>query len=386
MINSILDTDTYKLTMQQAIAFQHPRVKAKYSFTNRGNTKFPPGFAEELRRLVNGMKTLGLTGNEEKFLRERCYYLKPTYIDLLRGYRYDPDEVNIRQVGHELFVDIEGLWYRTEPWEVPLLATISELYYKMTNQPPLVSSSAGYEQDWKQKATYKFRRMSEAGAVLSDFGTRRRASLEVQDFIVQQLCQTKCGAGTSNVHLAHKYDTTPIGTMAHEWPMAHAALYGYRMATRMMLKGWVREYEGDLGIALPDTFTTEVFLRDFGTQSAKLFDGLRHDSGDWQSFTKKAIAHYESLRIDPTTKIIVYSDALDIDKALEIHTAVKDQVRPRFGIGTHLTNDVGRTPLNIVIKLTSCQGVSVVKLSDTSGKAMGSAESLSHCKYELGLQ
>jgi len=386
MIKSILDTDLYKLTLGAAVAEHYPRVEVEYEFINRNITIFPAGFDQQLRKAVDAMQDLYLTSDEENFLRERCYYLKPNYIDMLRGYRFDPKQVNIRQVAGELFVTVKGPWYLTIYWEVPLLAMISELYFKMMNQSPVEIAPESNELNWKSKSKYKFRLMSDAGCVVSDFGTRRRHSFSVHNFVINIMKDYKCCSGTSNIHLAHKYNLTPIGTMAHEFIMAHACMYGYRRATLESLKAWVKTYKGELGIALPDTFTAEVFLRDFNTMHAKLFDGVRHDSGDWKWFTNLMIEHWKGLRIDPSTKIIVYSDGLTAEKAVEIQQYTRGKIIPRFGIGTHISNDVGRTPLNIVIKLTKCDGRSSVKLSDSPGKVLGDPEAVSHCKYSLGLQ
>lgn len=378
MIESILDTDLYKASMMQSIAHHYPRVDVEYEFINRNKTPFPAGFDQQLRMAVDAMQELFLTAEEEKFLRENCYYLKPNFIDMFRGYRYDPKQVTIRQVGDELFVTIKGPWYLTVLYEVPLLAMISELYYKMLKLPP--------SEDWRSALSHKLCRMSDAGCIVSDFGTRRRHSFEVHDHVVKTMAGVKCCVGTSNVHLAHKYNMIPIGTMAHEWIMGHACMYGYRRATAESLRAWIEVYGGELGVALPDTFTAPVFLRDFNVMYAKLFDGVRHDSGDWKWFTDLMIAHWKSLRIDPATKTIVYSDGLTTDQAIEIQKYAEGKVLPRFGIGTHLTNSVGREPLNIVIKMTKCDGRPAVKLSDSPGKAVGLPEAVSHCKYSLGLQ
>jgi len=378
MITSILNSDLYKFSMMQSIAHHYPHVEVEYEFINRNKTPFPAGFDRQLRIAVDAMQELFLTAEEEEFLRERCYYLKPNFIDMFRGYRYDPKQVTIRQADGELFVGVKGPWYLTCPWEVPLLAMISELYYKMMDQPTVSG--------WQEVAQNKLNRMSDAGCIVSDFGTRRRHSFRVHDYVVKTLARSICCAGTSNVHLAHKYNLTPIGTMAHEFIMGHACMYGYRRATAESLRAWVEVYGGELGIALPDTFTAPVFLRDFNVMYAKLFDGVRHDSGDWKWFTDLMIAHWKSLRIDPTTKTIVYSDGLTADQAIEIQEYAAGKVLPRFGIGTFLTNSVGREPLNIVIKLTKCDGYPSVKLSDSPGKVLGPPEAVSHCKYSLGLQ
>lgn len=377
IIRSILDTDLYKFTQQMAIAGQYPRVDVEYAFIDRGGTTFPDGFAVRLRHEVQMMSHLRLEPHEEEFLRSECYYLKPNYVDMLRGYRFDPTQVEISQEGGKLSVLIRGPWYLTVLWEVPLMATISELYFDMTDQKA--------DPQWEARAIEKFDRMSEAELVVSDFGSRRRFSFGVQDSLVNLLAMARCCAGTSNVYLAWKHGLKAIGTMAHEWGMAHAAMFGYRMATKMMLEAWVREYDGELGIALPDTFTADVFFREFNTLYAKLFDGVRWDSGEWQWFADAAIAHYQSLRIDPMTKAIVFSDSLNDETAIKIGQYCKGKILARFGIGTFLTNDVGCKPLHMVIKMTLCNGRPTVKLSDSSGKALGPAEEILHCKRDLGI-
>ena len=375
IIRSILDTDYYKLSMGSAIAQLYPRATAEYEFINRGNTKFPDGFAKELRHEVDSMSHLTLQKDEEQFLRNT--YLNPTYIDMLRSYTFDPTQVITSQINSNLHVKIRGPWYQTDLWEVPLLSIISELYYQITKQP--ANSS------WTQVLTAKLKRMSEAGCRVSDFGTRRRHSYAVQNTLVKTMKDYDCCIGTSNLDLAHQYGLTPIGTMAHEWIMAHACMFGYQRATTEMLKAWVSVYEGELGIALPDTFTLPVFLRSFGTLYAKLFDGIRQDSGDPKWFTDEVVEHYRKLGIDSRTKTVVYSDALTDLKAIEIQKYAENKVQPRFGIGTALSNDVGCVPLNIVIKMTKCNGIPAVKLSDSPGKETGLTKEVDYCKYSLGI-
>lgn len=390
IIRSILDTDLYKLCMGMCIAHHYPRVPVTYEFINRGGTKFPDGFGQRLRQEVDSMRELHLTSDEEAFLRDKCYYLKPNYIDMFRAYRFDPTQVNIRQVGSKLFITIRGPWYLTVYWEVPLMALISELYYEMTKQPPRGVARLEPKQfpngSWEDAVEHKYRRMDAAGIILSEFGTRRRHSYAVQDYVIKTGKDHRCLAGTSNVHLAYKHGLTPHGTMAHEWVSAHACMFGYRMATKMMLERWVDVYEGELGTALPDTFTTGVFFSEFSTLYAKLFDGIRWDSGDWKWFTDSVVDHYKKLRIDPMAKSIVYSDGLDIDQALEIQEYAEGKIQARFGIGTNLTNSVGRIPLNMVIKLVECDGRPAVKLSDSPGKMTGTPEEIVICKQVLGLQ
>lgn len=386
IIKSILDTDLYKLTMQQAVVKLYPRAKVKYSFINRGNTPFPEGFDEELRKEVKSMEGLALLKDEKNFLLKRCYFLDPTYLDLLYGYRYDSSEVGIIQNGSELSISISGYWHRTILWEVPLMALISELYFKMTNQEP-TKRQKRMENNLEKASKFYMNAMNYA-----DFGTRRRFSYQNQDEVVSDFVSSslhnKNFIGTSNVHLAHKYDLKAIGTHAHEWFSFHAAKYGYKVANAMAMEAWVNVYRGDLGIALPDTFTTEVFFKQFDRKFAKLYDGVRHDSGDPKMFGDNAIKHYEELGIDPKTKSVVFSNNLTTDAAIEIGNYFKTKIKFSFGIGTHFTNDVGVKPLNIVIKMVEAkpendEWIPTIKLSDDEGKHTGDEKEIEIAKHTL---
>jgi len=384
MIMYLTDNDLYKFTMQHAVVKLFPYAKVRYRFINRGQTKFPEGFGENLRKQIHQMADIALTVDEKQFLARKCYYLPPTYLDFLSGYRYDPSEVGIIQTGNEVNISIEGFWYRTILWEVPLMAMVSELYFKMTNAETW--DEAKILSVAQQKAT-KFNML---GINVADFGTRRRYSFKNQDRIVNTMLTygRPSFMGTSNVYFAMKYNLIPIGTHAHEWFMFHAAKYGFKMANKLSLENWVDVFRGDLGIALSDTFTTDVFFRSFDTKFAKLFDGVRHDSGDPIEFADKTIAHYKSLRIDPESKTIVFSDGLDPDTVDTIVKHCRGRIKMSFGIGTNLTNDVGVKPLNIVIKITDARPegqdwISTVKLSDVSGKYTGDLETINLAKSIL---
>jgi len=386
MIQSILDNDLYKFTMQNAVIKIFPRAKVKYQFINRGKTKFPDGFSEKLRKEIAKFSRLKLTDEEKDFLEKKCYYLDPTYLDFLKGYRYDPSEVGVIQKDNELQIHIEGYWYRTILWEVPLMALISELYFKLTNQK--IYDEAKIIDIARKKAT-KFNML---GVNVADFGTRRRYSFENHDRIVKALKNygKPSVIGTSNVFFAKKYDLIPVGTHAHEWFMFHAAKYGYKMSNKLALDNWVHVYRGDLGIALSDTFTSDVFFSTFDTKFAKLFDGLRQDSGNPTEFADKAIAHYKKLRINPKAKTIIFSDGLNIEKVEEIANCCQNKINISFGIGTNFTNDVGVQPLNIVIKIIEAKAegqewTPTIKLSDTKGKYTGNKESIKLCKSLLNI-
>jgi len=384
MLNSILDNDLYKFTMQNAVIKHFPRAKVRFTFINRGKTEFPEGFGEILRSEIYKMGSLSLTDDEKNFLTESCPFLDPTYIDFLGGYKYNASEVGVIQQGGDLQISIEGFWYRTILWEVPLMAMISELYFKMTGKETFDEEKI--KDIARKKATgYKL-----LGINFADFGTRRRYSAKNQDLIVNELKKygSKAFTGTSNVYFAYKYKLTAIGTHAHEWFMFHAAKYGFKMANKISLEKWIDTYRGDLGIALSDTFTTEVFFKTFDLKFAKLFDGVRHDSGDAVEFAHKTIEHYKKLRIDPISKTIVFSDGLNPAEVERITKACRGKIGISFGIGTNFTNDVGVKPLNMVIKITQAKPegqswIHTVKLSDNEGKHTGNVEAIKLCKSVL---
>lgn len=384
IIKSLLDNDLYKLTMQNAVVNLFPHSKVRYQFINRGGTQFPDGFAEKLRKEISKMADLRLTDDEKKFLKEKCYFLPPTYIDFLAGYKFDPSEIGVIQHGGDLQLSIEGYWYRTILWEVPLMALISELYFKMSDEQPYEENKI---KDIVRKKAVKYNML---GIKIADFGTRRRYSFENHDRVVKAL--TNYGkaslTGTSNVYFAKKYGLTPIGTHAHEWFMFHAAKFGCKMANELALENWVNVYRGNLGIALSDTFTTDVFFRSFDTKFAKLFDGVRHDSGDPLEFADKTIAHYQKIKINPQSKVIVFSDGLNPETVEKITKHCRGRIGMSFGIGTNFTNDVGVKPLNIVIKITEAKPegqtwIPTVKLSDVPGKHTGKKSAIETIKKVL---
>ena len=243
------------------------------------------------------------------------------------------------------------------------------------------------------KLEKKVKLSNENKMTYSDFGTRRRFSYDVQEVVIKYLKEhsTYC-TGTSNCHFAMKYDMRPMGTHPHEWFMFHGAQFGYKHANYMALENWVNVYDGDLGTALADTYTTDAFLSNLSRKQAKLFDGVRCDSGNEFEFIDKLILRYKEFGIDPTTKTIIFSNALNFEKALNIANYCKGKIRCSFGIGTNLTNDTGYKPSNIVMKLSKCRMNSnqdwreCIKLSDDMGKHMGSSAELNACLYELNLK
>jgi len=386
-LSSILDNDFYKFTMQYAVVKLFPKAQARYRFINRGKHKFPEGFAERLRESIADMASLRLSKEEKLFFANKCSYIDPTYFDFLQGYRYDPEEVHIEQVGADLTVTIEGFWYRTILWEVPIMSLICELYYEMSDDVRVDDETVC------QIVRDKMAKYDKLNITIADFGTRRRHSYAVHDLVIDTLKSnpSKTFIGTSNVHFAMKYQTTPIGTHAHEWFMFHAAKYGYKMANLLGLEHWSDVYRGDLGIALSDTYTTEVFFKQFDKKLTKLFDGVRHDSGDAIEFARLTIAHYESKGINPRSKTIIFSDGLDYEKVAKIVAFCEGKIGYSFGIGTDFTNDVGLTRMNIVLKMEEAKPedgdwTPVIKLSDEPNKHTGKAEEIKIAKEVLNIK
>lgn len=372
--------------MQFGVTKLYPDVMARYKFINRGEHQFPEGFAEELQKEINAMASLALTKEEKDFFTTNCPYLSPAYLDFLQGYRYDPNEVKITQNGADVEVHVEGYWYRTILWEVPILCLISEVFYKLTNAKRITN------EEITKRTSDKVDLYNRLGVTVAEFGTRRRHSYEVHDVVMKELTnhKGKSFVGTSNVHFAHKYGVKPIGTHAHEWFMFHGARYGFKIANSISLDRWVKVYYGDLGIALTDTYTSDVFFGQFDKKLSKLFDGVRHDSGDPIEFGEKTIAHYEKMGINPLFKTIIFSDGLNSEKVEMITKAFKGRIGLSFGIGTNLTNDTDLKPMNIVMKLTEISSIDikwtgVVKLSDEKNKHTGTPRMIALAKEMLDL-
>ncbi len=375
--------------MQQLILRNFSDVNVKYKFYNRGNTEFPEGFANKLQKHVNALEKLKFHPAEVNFLRMKAPFLKESYLKWLEIFQPNASQVFIKQSGGSLDIEVEGPWCQSIYWEIPLLSIISELYFLETNQHA--------DDNYVERASQKFALLKANGVSFADFGLRRRFSATVHEAVLLEMIKHTRGendlggfVGTSNVNLAYKHNTRPIGTMAHELPMVIAGLYGFRSANEILLKSWQDEFNGDLGIALTDTFTTKVFLQSFNREHANTFDGVRQDSGSPEEFSGLIIEHYKSLGIDPMTKTIIFSDNLNASRAIEIAKYCEGKIKCSFGIGTNFTNDVGVKPLNIVIK-ADCAGrkgqpmLPTVKLSDSIGKITGDTATANKAKYLLGI-
>ncbi|MDQ1274717.1 MAG: nicotinate phosphoribosyltransferase [Euryarchaeota archaeon] len=395
MIESILDNDLYKFTMQMAVLELFPEAEAEYRFTNRGSQRFSEEFVEELRRVIDEeISGLKLTEDEYSWLGEHCPFLKPMYLEYLKNFRFKPEEVEIcltREKG--LDMRIKGPWHSTILWEIVLMAAVSELYFT-TIEKEWNGSEENSDKSESVLAAYG-EKILEIGKVLeenncffAEFGTRRRRSFELHDQVMESLMQIKTLTGTSNVYFAKKYGVKPIGTVGHEWVMGTSALVGLRYANRFAFENWVEVYKGDLGIALTDTFGSEAFFKDMDLKLSKIYDGFRHDSGDPFAFVDRVIEHYRKMGIAPMKKVIVFSDALDAEAAVRLKKYCEGKINCSFGIGTSLTNNSEffreSPPLNMVIKLHSINGIPVVKLSDSPEKETGERDALRVANYIVG--
>lgn len=385
VISSFLDNDFYKFTMQNAVLKLFPSVKAKYELINRGKHLFPKNFANVMKETINIMSELKLSEKERLFLQKSCPYLDSSYLDFLKSYQYNPKEVSISQKGENIKIKIEGLWSRTILWEVPLMAIISELYYKLIGAKCI--SDTKIVSSIKEKLKF-YKKLK---VKIGEYGTRRRFSYKVQKLVLKVLTEEKLPffIGSSNVHFSHIFSINPIGTQGHEWIMFHAAKYGLNIADRVAMENWLNIYKGKLGIALSDTYTSSIFFKNFNKKLSNIFKGIRHDSGDPIFFIKKAIKHYKKLKINPLEKIIVFSDDLNPKKVAYISSFCKKKIIPFFGIGTNFTNDVGLPTMNMVIKMIETffhkKWISVVKLSNVKEKSTGKKNILILARKNLHL-
>jgi len=363
IIKSLLDTDLYKFTMGQVALHQFPTTNVEYEFKCRNNAKWEHKHLVRLREEVKAFCKLKLRGDELTFLSELNIF-KPSYLEFLRLYSPNLKHITMQIIDGVLEVFVKGPWYSTVYWEVPLLAMINEIYFEDQH----ASGQEGLE-----RLKIKYLKANDAGLPFVDFGTRRRFCANWHESVVKTLKNNATSfAGTSNVYLAMKCRIKPIGTMAHEFfQVGQATGVSLVDSQKYMLQTWANEYRGKLGIALTDVIGIDAFLKDFDLYFAKLYDGVRHDSGEPSRWAGMMIQHYVDLGIDPKTKTLVFSDGLDFDKAINLYKAYKNIINVSFGIGTNLTNDfAGITPLQIVMKIVKCNGKPVAKISDSPGKGM----------------
>ena len=394
---SILDTDLYKLSTSYAYMKLYPEAEGTFSFCDRNNTVFNDeegindttvsnNIIDQLKIEFVKLSKISLTLGEKEWCVKHIPYIPEVYWEWLGGFHFDFDKIIywLDDKKH-LHIEVTDYLYKVTLYEVPILAIVSELY---SRKQGMVNISEAID-----KLDTKINIANEYNLKFSEFGTRRRYSASLHELIVQRLkekCRINC-VGTSNVYFAMKYNMTPIGTFPHEWIMFHGAIWGYQEANYLGMRDWVRTYDGDLGIFLMDTYTSKIGLKNMSLKFAKLFDGVRQDSGDEYQIGNMVITRYRELGIDPTTKTIVFSNALDFNKYKDINLYFKGRIRVSAGIGTNLTNDTEFKQANIVMKLSKCrinqnqEWRKCIKISDDLGKHLGDDKEFEIAKYQLGI-
>ena len=388
IIKSSLDNDLYKYSMSYAYQTLYPLGEGTFTFNDRSGETWTKEEVDEIRRQICAMNSLKLTDAEFEWVCKNIRYIPECYWEWLRQFRYDHNKVNVRLDDEgKLHIDVTDKIYKVTLYEVPILKIVSSVRNQRYHC---------LMKDVERIATEKALFALEYNLKFADFGTRRCFSHDVHDKVLEIMFKTcpTCCTGTSNVYFAMKYGVKPIGTMAHEWVMFHAGCFGFQRANYLSLEAWVKIYDGDLGIALIDTYTTDSFLRTLTLKQAKLFDGMRQDSGDEFKIGNMIINRYKELGIDPKSKTIVFSNALTMEKWKEISEYFNGRIKVSAGIGTHLTCDPGiegYKAANIVMKLSRCRmspkdpWQDVIKISDDLGKHMGNQELFNIAKTELHL-
>lgn len=374
IVRSLLENDLYKFTMWQALLHSHPGAQAEYAFVCRNTPAYPlTDLEKDVNRELDDLCSMSFSEDELDYLRT-LRFIKSDFVDFLAVFRFQRKFITVETNGPTLVIRAKGPQVHVMGFEIYVLYIVNELYFRRFDQETALAEG-------RRRLAAKIESLKAFGREPAkrhpfeffDFGARRRFSGAWHEEVMAALAREvpQYFKGTSNVYLAKKYDLVPIGTMAHEYLQSYQA-FGVRLRDfqKAALEGWVQEYRGDLGTALTDVVGMDAFLEDFDLYFAKLFDGLRHDSGDPMAWGEKALAHYAKLRLDANTKRLVFSDGLDFATAIALYRHFADRIMTGFGIGTNLTNDVGITPLNIVMKLMTCNGQPVAKLSDASGKTL----------------
>jgi nicotinate phosphoribosyltransferase len=378
IVRSLLETDLYKFTMWQALLHMHPNAVGEYEFKCRNQPAYPLAeLKDDVERELDHLCTLMFSEDEVGYMRS-LRFIKSDFADFLTLFRFQRKFIHVETDGPHLRIRASGPIVHVMGFEIYVLYIVNELYFRRFDQDAAMTEARlrlqqkidqfrAFDQEPKKTNPFEF----------FDFGVRRRFSGAWQEEVVATLARElpQFFKGTSNVYLARKFDLVPIGTMAHEYMQAFQSFdVRLRDFQKKALEDWVQEYRGDLGTALTDVVGMDAFLRDFDLYFAKLFDGLRHDSGDPVEWGEKALAHYARMRIDARTKRLVFSDGLTVPKALGLYRHFADRVLLGFGIGTKLSNDTQFEPLNIVMKLVRCNGQPVAKLSDSPGKGFSTDE------------
>ena len=373
IITSLLDTDLYKFTMMQVVLHQFPGAQVEYRFRCRNQGVALAPYIEEIRSEIRSLCSLSFKESELRYLRS-LRFIKSDFVDFLGLFRLNEKYIQVNPLDNgEIDITISGPWLHTILFEIPVLAIVNEVYFRNTQRVPDLMEG-------RRRLDTKIAQLQVDGLQalkIADYGTRRRFSRAWHEEVLRVLA-ARLGtgpkgqfAGTSNVYFAQLLGLTPLGTMAHEYLQACQAL-GPRLRDSQVFafESWAREYRGDLGIALSDVYGFNAFLRDFDMYFCKLFDGARHDSGDPFQWGERMIDHYSRNRVDPRSKTLIFSDSLTVPRTIELYQQFAGRCQLAFGVGTNLTNDLGYEPLQIVIKMTRCNGQPVAKLSDTPGKGM----------------
>ncbi len=393
VISSILENDLYKFSMSYYYQVHYPKAWGAFTFHDRNNTQYTEEFVSTLREELNSLATLSLQPTEFDWAVKTIHYIPQCFWEWLCYFRFEPDKIKIwLDNEHHLHIEVADMMYKVTFYEIPILAIVSELYHRYIGDGYQTRSELVAAMTPKMEA--KVAIASCHNLYFADFGLRRRFNTLSEQIMVEYMtehCPTF--AGTSTVYLAMKYNIKPIGTMAHECFMFQAAVHTPKEANYEVMERWVEVYDGNLGTVLTDTYTVDAFLRNFSMKLAKLYDGVRHDSGDPKEFGDRIIAKYNSYGIDPMSKTIVFSDGLDFQAAADIKEYFAGRIKVTFGIGTNLTCDIpGVKPMNIVMKLKECRInerqpiYGCVKLSDVTGKAIGTKEDIANYKYQLGIK
>lgn len=397
LINHLTDNDLYSFSVCYLYLNKYPRAHGHYTFVDRNNSVYPKGFAEKVREQLKAMESIAISEDEIDYMKRRCYYFPTWFYTFLRGFRFDSGEVDVSQDAEgRLRIAVEGLLWKTVFWEMPVLSIVSELWHREQGDMAHYDRAREYA-----KSFQKGERLIKCGLAFAEFGTRRRFSFDHHDMVMESLCaanrERREGegslAGTSNVYFAMKYNVIPIGTMSHQVVSFCGAIFGYKEANFLAMKHWQETFDSDLGTYLYDTYGWAAFQENFSKKYAKLFDGLRVDSGDNFQAVDKIVAKYRELNVNPRAKSLTFSNGLSVEEAVAIHEYCRGKIGDNYGIGTFLTCDVdGVAPMNIVMKLTAAkltekkEWQKAVKLSDDLGKCTGDPVEVEIAKKTLNIQ
>ena len=391
IITSLIETDLYKLNMWQVFLHQFNKDKVVWAFKCRNpGVKFTPEMVAEIRKQIDYYCTLQFTEDELQYLQKNLPWLTEDFIDYLRHWSPRRDEIFINEGNVQAYndcglaIECRGFQVNVSQYEIPILAIVNEVYFAFTY------GVGAKDIEFQKRTMQKFEDLKSGKydiGVFSEFGLRRRYSKKMQDWLINFIVDQKIPGfvGTSNVYLAKKYGVKATGTCAHEVGMCRITDPQYNPAyvNSRIMEAWIKEFGLDNGIYLTDVIGRKPFLLDFTKKYATLFSGVRHDSGDPIEWGEDIIAHHTKLGVDPLTKTLLFSDALDFERATKIKKHFEGRCKIAFGIGTYLSNDCGVPTLNIVMKVKECNGFPTCKLTDNPEKAMGDPEFIGYVQRSV---